>query len=338
MATPHGCTTASVVQNANSLLYGAFDMGTGQFFPHSTPLQENFRLQHQVPVQYPIRPGQTPSPYISNGITSGHDPSRAAPSSSSFKYYQRAFPTSLLSRQYQTIDEEIKMVVEHHSNNVSASNDEVRQINDSPPSNIHRPTANRQLPSPRFQRRTSLSIDQHPYTRNTDNNGPNIDLISQQALRFAETRYKFPPFVVTFQDKVQEKEVINELKKHIVDNLRLDFALDGYRLKDNRQLFLFAKDRDSFIILFDEKNWPPNLCSKCYEKSLPRRLPPQFSLVIRNVTLDIQDNELLNDLQKDFPDIINLHRFINKNNLPTTIARLDVKSVKTMDDLLKRKH
>ncbi|CAF1507322.1 unnamed protein product, partial [Didymodactylos carnosus] len=181
-------------------------------------------------------------------------------------------------------------------------------------------------------------MDQHPYPRNTDNNGQNIDLISQQALRFAETRYKFPPFVVTFQDKVQENEVINELKKHILDNLRLDFTLDGYRLKDNRQLFLFVKDRDSFIILFDEKNWPPNLCSKSYEKSLPRRRPPQFSLVIRNVTLDIQDNELLNDLQKDFPDIINLHRFINKNNLPTTMARLDVKSVKTMDDLLKRKH
>ncbi|CAF1035721.1 unnamed protein product [Didymodactylos carnosus] len=284
MATPQGYTTASVVQNANSLLYGTFDMGRGQFFPHSTPFQENFRLQHQVPVQYPIHPSQTPSPYICNGITSGvfisdtnqqlqrqqqcgattnkqsessvlfqHDPSRAAPSSISSKYYQRAFPTSLVSRQYQTIDEEINMVVEHQSNNVSASNDEVRQINDLPPSNIHRPTANRQLPSPRFRRRNSLSMDQHPYPRNTDNNGQNIDLISQQALRFAETRYKFPPFVVTFQDKVQENEVIKELKKRIVDNLRLDFALDGYRLKDNRQLFLFVKDRDSFIILFDEK-------------------------------------------------------------------------------------
>ncbi|CAF1237754.1 unnamed protein product, partial [Didymodactylos carnosus] len=140
------------------------------------------------------------------------------------------------------------------------------------------------------------------------------------------------------KDEVQENEVINELKKHIVDNLSLDFALDGYRLKDNRQLFLFVKDRDSFIILFDEKNWPPNLCSKGYEKSQPRRLPPQFSLVIRNVTLDTQDNELLNDLQKDFLDIINLHRFINKNNLPKTMARLGVKSIKTMDDLVKRKH
>ncbi|CAF1507340.1 unnamed protein product [Didymodactylos carnosus] len=144
MATPQGYRTASVVQNASSLLYGTFNMGTGQFFPDSTPLQENFRLQHQVPVQYPIHPSQTPSPYISNGITSGvfisdtnqqlqqqqqcgattnkqsessvlfqHDPSRAAPSSSSSKYYQRVFPTSLLSRQYQTIDQEINMVVEH---------------------------------------------------------------------------------------------------------------------------------------------------------------------------------------------------------------------------------
>ncbi|CAF1135136.1 unnamed protein product [Didymodactylos carnosus] len=64
----------------------------------------------------------------------------------------------------------------------------------------------------------------------------------------------------------------------------------------------------------------------------------QFSLLICNVTLDIQDNEILNDLQNDFPDIINLRRSTDKNNPPTTMAPLEVKSIKTMGDLLKRKH
>ncbi|CAF1473615.1 unnamed protein product [Adineta steineri] len=168
--------------------------------------------------------------------------------------------------------------------------------------------------------------------------GAGAEEISQQARRYAETRYAFPPFILTFDHDVEEKPIIDDLTKFFSSNYNVDVQFAGHRLKHKRELLLFAINRESFIILFDESKWPSTITSLNYRKVCPNHLPPQFSVVIRNMSVDIDDTDLLKDLKDDYPDVINVHRIMNKNNQPTSFVRLDIGNVKLIDELLKKKH
>ncbi|CAF1302189.1 unnamed protein product, partial [Didymodactylos carnosus] len=70
---------------------------------------------------------------------------------------------------------------------------------------------------------------------------------------------------------------------------------------------------------------------------VPRRLPPQFCIMLRNVAPDLDTSQLLMELQQVYRDIINASRIFNKDNGQTTLVRLDIQSVKIIDELLRKK-
>jgi hypothetical protein len=183
----------------------------------------------------------------------------------------------------------------------------------------------------------------HPTKRTANENEPSIcsertNEISQQARRYAETRYAFPPFKVDFNQDVDENAIIGVLKDHYRSKFDADILFDGHRRKNKRNLLLFVQNRNSFLTMFDKDKWPERIESLEYEKTLPNHLPPQFSIVIKNVPVHIETNQLLLSIQGDYPDAINAFRISNKSRQPTTFVRLDIQNVKLIDDLLRRKY
>jgi hypothetical protein len=161
--------------------------------------------------------------------------------------------------------------------------------------------------------------------------------VTTQAKRFAETRFAFPPFVIKFNQVVNETAIINFLKNHFHSEHNFELILAGHRLKNNNELLLFSASRETFIMLFDEQKWPPMIESINYQKIMPKHLPPQFSIVLRNVPIDIDINVLLSSIKTDYPDVLNAYRITGMNSKPSSFVRLDIQKISIIDELINKK-
>ncbi|CAF3461647.1 unnamed protein product [Rotaria sp. Silwood1] len=171
------------------------------------------------------------------------------------------------------------------TSSISTNNSTSSTNSDSIVLNVH-PT-NKAIPNiSRTQTHTNENI--------SSNSTYNSIEISEQARRFAETRFPFPPFVIN-------------------------------------------ANRETFIILFDEQKWPTTIESMNYEKIIPKHLPPQFSIVLRNVPVDIEINSLLTNIKIDYPDVLNAFRITGINKKPSTLVRLDIQNISVIDKLLGKK-
>ncbi|CAF3633762.1 unnamed protein product [Rotaria sp. Silwood1] len=161
--------------------------------------------------------------------------------------------------------------------------------------------------------------------------------ISQQARQYAETRYAFPPFIIKFQQDINESSILKYLTTHYSYNYNSNLNFAGHRLKFKRDLLLFVNDRESFSMLYDASKWPSTIESLNFEKILPNHLPHQFSLVLKNVPSDIEIDTLLTNIKSIYPDVMNAHRILNKNQHPTTLVRLDINNINVIDELVGKK-
>jgi len=180
-------------------------------------------------------------------------------------------------------------------------------------------------------------VQTNPHTCKVPNIRYTTNEISQQARRYAETRFPFPPFVINFPQDVDEKSIIQNISSHFSSNYNFDLNFAGHRLKGKRSLLLFIKNRESFAILFDDDKWPQTINSMNYVKTRPNHLPSQFSIILKNVPVENDINKLLEDIKNDYPDVVHAIRISNKNKSPTTIVLLDIKNVKTIGELLNKK-
>ncbi|CAF1052025.1 unnamed protein product [Rotaria sordida] len=73
-----------------------------------------------------------------------------------------------------------------------------------------------------------------------------------------------------------------------------------------------SPDANSFISLYDEEKWPPQIGSQHYTFPSSPSIPPQLSLIIKNVDFHIDMNDFIGDLKAKFPDIKNVIRLKNK--------------------------
>ena len=85
---------------------------------------------------------------------------------------------------------------------------------------------------------------------------------------------------------------------------------------------------------YDTNKWPDIINSMIYELAKPNHLPPQFSVILRNVPVEKDVTILLNELKEEYPDIVNAFRLTNKSKTPTSIVRLDIGSVEIIEELL----
>ena len=64
---------------------------------------------------------------------------------------------------------------------------------------------------------------------------------------------------------------------------------------------------------------------------------PQFSIVIRNVPVDMDIDTLIESIKDDYPDVVNVHRITNKAQQQTTLVRVDINNIQCIDELLAKK-
>ncbi|CAF1587857.1 unnamed protein product, partial [Didymodactylos carnosus] len=162
--------------------------------------------------------------------------------------------------------------------------------------------------------------------------------ISSNAVRYAETRYAFPPFIVVLDGHSQVDKIKDELCLYYANKHNIKLEFEGIKTNYRQEMIFFVKNRESFICLFDAEKWPMTLGGPNYRKTLPRRLPLQLSLVIHDVSLSKNIDELLNGMQLAYPDTDNAFRMNNKEKKSTKLVRIDIKSVKTLNDLVQARY
>ncbi|CAF5038792.1 unnamed protein product, partial [Rotaria socialis] len=116
-------------------------------------------------------------------------------------------------------------------------------------------------------------------------------------------RYPFSPFIIRFSTRlIQEQKAAEELCKFVKDNKQIDLELCGFRkstsecLSNEFALLLFVKTSYSFFALYDENNWPQSLLGLAFSQPYAPSIPPQLSLLVKNVSLTVDFAHFTNEV------------------------------------------
>jgi hypothetical protein len=183
---------------------------------------------------------------------------------------------------------------------------------------------------------------------NTNNQKPNInsssiDKLTDEAKLFAQSRYPFSPFILRFSTPhIHEQKITDELYKFLKDNKKLELELSGVRKASTKcssnkcDLLLFVKTSHSFSILCDEKNWPQSILGLSYTRSSTPTIPPQLSLIIKNVSLSIDFVNFTNEIKESYPNVRNIIRMKTKNQTNSKLVKLEFSDHTQRDEILNR--
>ncbi|CAF5130220.1 unnamed protein product, partial [Rotaria sp. Silwood1] len=80
-----------------------------------------------------------------------------------------------------------------------------------------------------LQRNSLLPSTSPTYSHNHEMDIKNV--ISEQAIRFAQTRFPFPPIIIKFAQDVNENVIIKSIEKHFNEHFYMDLSIAGHRLK-----------------------------------------------------------------------------------------------------------
>lgn len=193
----------------------------------------------------------------------------------------------------------------------------------------NRPTSNCDL--------SQLSSSSHLSLNHLDDSGL---AMSPEVLRYANS-VSFPPIMLTGTPHftAQSSSAIVQFLRSLLDtHPSLSGVRDiSWRLNNQHQLLLFAPNRDVFSLLITHK-YPSVIGTSSVQIILPRRLPPQLSLLLLHVPCCLDDPYLLTEIQKQFPSVKALHR-IRTTSLTnnTTLVRLDFERADECDNCLHAK-
>ena len=98
-------------------------------------------------------------------------------------------------------------------------------------------------------------------------------------------------------------------------------------------MLIFVENSDSLVFLHDQSNWPNTLAGCQYTIRSPS-IPPQLSLVIPSVSLQIDWDEFVQEVKEKYPDIANVIRLKNEAQQPVRAVKLEFLSTKLRDEIL----
>jgi len=169
-------------------------------------------------------------------------------------------------------------------------------------------------------------------------------LITAASTKYALTRYPFPPHIVRFSSK---KISINRFKEFIIHYFKSTYDLNieivncrSSSLKctnDDNDLLLYVKDPKSFAFLLDHTKWPETICGEKFVFPSVPSIPPQLSLIIKNVDIKLDFVDFSNEVKKLYPDVTNVIRMKNKFGNDIKLVKLELISPETRDILLNSK-
>ena len=158
--------------------------------------------------------------------------------------------------------------------------------------------------------------------------------------RYAQTRYPFPPLCIRFNSGKPVPSLIKEgLIEHCKKEHQLVLNILNSRLITNNSgnhddILLYLKDAFPFSFLLNYNNWPKSFNDVPYLiPSLPS-IPPQLSLIVKNVDLRIDFNEFALDVKARYPQVKNGIRLKNKLQNDIKLVKVEFTSPTIREKLL----
>ncbi|CAF3261674.1 unnamed protein product [Rotaria sp. Silwood2] len=179
---------------------------------------------------------------------------------------------------------------------------------------------------------------------NNQRGPPDHQNVTTASARYATLRFPFPPYIIRFKsnqvtlNKFKE-EVVNHFKyKHQIDIEILNCRSSKVKcVDDDMDILLYVKDSISFASLHDETKWPLKIAGEDYMFPSRPSIPPQLSVIIKNVNVRIDFEEFTNDVKSMIPEVINVIRMKNKFGNIIHMVKLELSSVSARQDLLDAK-
>ncbi|CAF1326488.1 unnamed protein product [Adineta steineri] len=169
-------------------------------------------------------------------------------------------------------------------------------------------------------------------------------LLTTASARYALTRFPFPPHIVRFKStNVSITYFKAEVVKHYKSDHNLNIEIISCRrstIKCNNNemdVLLYVKDSTSFAALLDHSKWPLMICGEQFIFPSVPSIPPQLSLIIKNVDIHLDFDEFSLDLKNLYPSIQNVIRMKNKFSNDIKMVKLELTCAKARDDLLNNK-
>ncbi|CAF3873161.1 unnamed protein product [Rotaria sp. Silwood1] len=160
---------------------------------------------------------------------------------------------------------------------------------------------------------------------------------SMAACRYATSRFPFSPFSVIFLHQVREKVVIDDLMKHAKENFHFELKTIAYRRgrSENNEcrILVFVENSESFSFLYERGNWPTTLAGHEFTTKRPS-IPPQLSLVLPAVSLQIDWEDFVHELKEKYPGIVDIIRLKNKAQQPVRAVKLEFLSTSLRKEIL----
>ncbi|CAF1416197.1 unnamed protein product [Rotaria magnacalcarata] len=168
--------------------------------------------------------------------------------------------------------------------------------------------------------------------------------ITRESTRYAQTRYPFPPFVIRFNSSnVTTKQVSEDLIEHVKLKYQKTIQLANCRtsniarVNNDQDLLIYIKDSDSFCFLLDQSTWPTKLCNLVYTFPTSPSIPPQLSLIIKNVDLRIDLEDFIDDIKASYSQVKNVIRMKNKFQSNIKLVKIELTSSSLKEQLLNSK-
>ncbi|CAF3324358.1 unnamed protein product [Rotaria sp. Silwood2] len=214
----------------------------------------------------------------------------------------------------------------------------------STPNKRHRGTNQQQMENSYPYRYEQNSGEQLSYNITDRRNGvdphANQHQPSLAACRYATSRFPFSPFSIIFSHEVREKVVIDDLIKHASENFHFELKTVAYRRgrsEDNEhRILVFVENSESFSFLFERGNWPTTLAGYEFATKRPS-IPPQLSLVLPAVSLQIDWEDFVQEVKEKYPGVADIIRLKNKAQQSVRAVKLEFLSAKVRNDILEAK-
>ena len=87
----------------------------------------------------------------------------------------------------------------------------------------------------------------------------------------------------------------------------------------------------------DHSHWSNTFCNEKYIFPSSLSIPPQLSLLIKNVDLRLDFNEFCHEIKTRYPQVKNVIRLKNKFNNDVKLVKLELTSVNIREELLSKR-
>ena len=176
-------------------------------------------------------------------------------------------------------------------------------------------------------------------------------VITNESARYAQTRFPFPPFIIKFSSG---NVGVNQVKTSIINHCKSMYNQDinvlncrlatknssashNTNINSSYHILLYLKDVLSFAFLLEDSHWPSMFNNASFSIPVFPSIPPQLSLLTKNVDLKVNFAEFTDDIKSRYPEVKNVIRLKNKFQNEIRLVKIELSSPGLREQLLKDK-